>query len=197
MSKLPVADYIKQIRKKIARNEKNYDNIVDTILEENGVKVYPINAFDIAKKMGFDIKYARFKNSSISGALWDGVDEMSFGDETFKRVIFVNGKESPRRQLFTVAHEIGHFILHCNDESNFYERYMTDKKDNVEPNQKKMEDDADYFAASLLLPRNILVQYIRINGLNDNKEIIDKVSSDFFVEKETISKRLYEIGYKF
>ncbi len=197
MSKLPVADYIKRIRNKIIKNEKHFDNIINLVLEENGVKEYPINAFDIAKKMGFAIKYVEFKDSSISGALWDGVDEMPFGGETFKRVIFVNGKESPKRQLFTVAHEIGHFILHCNSESNFYERYMTDKNANVVLSQKKMEDDADYFAASLLLPRDILIQYIKINRLTEKENIIDKVSADFFVEKETISRRLDEIGYTF
>ena len=58
-----------------------------------------------------------------------------------------------------------------------------------------MEDKADYFAANLILPKEILHRYILVNKLDSVDEIISKVSSDFFVEKETIKKRLEETGY--
>ncbi|SDA73162.1 protein of unknown function [Butyrivibrio sp. INlla18] len=193
MGKLQVPEYVKEIRKNI-RNDSYIPEAVKIILAQNGIDKYPINVFDIAKKLSFAIKYASFQDDAISGILWDGIEPISVEGEQYQRVIFVKKDEIPQRQMFTVAHEIGHFMLHCNDESNFYERYMT-KNSNVSKEQKEMEDKADFFAANLILPEDILHRYILVNKLENIDEIVNKVSSDFFVEKETIERRLEEIGY--
>jgi len=195
MAKLPIPEYVNLIREKIGDDE--YIPVaIRMILSENGIKEYPINAFEIAKKLGFTIKYAEFKDSTISGILWDGVEEAIFGNEGYKRVMIINSKESPERQLFTVAHEIGHFMLHCNENSNFYERYISAGNKSVDPEEKRMEDKADYFAANLLLPEDILNRYIKVNNLKNRRNIEYAVASSFFVEKETVSRRLDEIGYE-
>ncbi len=196
MGKLQVPEYVKEIRNNL-RNGGFIEDAINMILSENGIKQLPINAFDIARKLGFVIKVVSFRDDSISGILWDGAEPFPALGAAYQRVILLNGNESAERQLFTVAHEIGHFMLHCNDDTNFYERYITNKcKDETIPDeQKDMEDKADFFAANLLLPTEILLRYIQTNGLNSTTEIINSVSADFCVEKETIRRRLEEIRY--
>lgn len=195
MGKLQVPGYVKEIRQRL-KEDGHIEDAVELILSENGIKQVPINAFDIARKLGFVIKTVSFQDDSISGVLWDGAEAFPSLSGDYCRIILLNVKESAERQLFTVAHELGHFMLHCNDETNFYERYITkDCKDAISEEQKDMEDKADFFAANLLLPRSTLLRFIQTNDFNNENEIIASVSSVFCVEKETIRRRLEEIGY--
>lgn len=66
---------------------------------------------------------------------------------------------SPLRDNFTVAHELGHYLIHYNGEENVtYTRYGTDSK----------EIEANRFAAAFLMPKN--------EFLEARKELNDSVS---------------------
>ncbi|MQY58083.1 MAG: ImmA/IrrE family metallo-endopeptidase [Clostridia bacterium] len=72
-----------------------------------------------------------------------------------KRIV-LNSADGIPRQRFTVAHEIGHICLRhvfFNAESDRSKSLTTSPK-----NKKEMEDDANAFAASLLMPRGLVCE---------------------------------------
>lgn len=75
-------------------------------------------------------------------------------DDAAEWGIFYNGKASPERRRFTVAHELGHFILHRGQQ----DRFNCDKESvysGVET-MRAIERDADDFAGNLLMPGDVL-----------------------------------------
>ncbi|AEW04193.1 protein of unknown function DUF955 [Sulfobacillus acidophilus DSM 10332] len=64
----------------------------------------PVPLGDLCTKLGIDVLQARFKDDNISGM----IRRMDDGHA----IIYVNRNQSPARQRFTTAHELGHFLLH-------------------------------------------------------------------------------------
>ena len=71
------------------------------------------------------------------------VDAFSFYHDG-RPIIFLNTFKSPERQRFDAAHELGHIILHSDDV-------------NVLQNMKEKENQADRFAASFLMPKDLFI----------------------------------------
>ncbi len=72
--------------------------------------------------------------------------------------IFYNGNSSPERQRFTIAHELGHFILHRSQRPNFNcdKESVYSGADTI----RDIERQADDFASNLLMPGDLLRQGI-------------------------------------
>ena len=65
----------------------------------------PVNVLLLAKKLNYTVYQASFKNENISGGI-------TFNTDGNGGKIYVNHNDSPFRQRFTIAHEIGHAVLH-------------------------------------------------------------------------------------
>jgi len=190
MGKKPVPNYVRDIR----NNNYSYDKITRILFKNLKISTYPINVFKIAKEFQFDIFYGIFKQDNISGAMWDGDTPINVGDKTSSRFILLNKNDDINRQAFTVAHELGHFLLDCNDNSNFYERYHGDEKQTGD--EKEMEDRADQMAANILMPSWFIeayVSYIRKAMNMPRENLVEQMTKDFNVEKAAASKRLDEL----
>lgn len=151
----------------------NYGRAIEAarqILDDLGYKNPPINPLDIAKKYGIDVSFVSFPNNpNVSG----------FYDPSEKK-IYVNAEEGTRRQAFTIAHELGHAILHQEwAKSNEYRVLMRDTGAGKEDPKEK---EANTFAAHLLVPREMLIRFI------ENMSI--KELSDMFVVSEKM------LGYR-
>lgn len=76
-----------------------------------------------------------------------------------QQIILVNINDSPRRQIFTIAHELGHWLLHkeillSNPETGIlFRRPLGNEKDPI-------EQEANCFAANLLVPEFMLTKYL-------------------------------------
>jgi hypothetical protein len=100
--------------------------------------------------------------------------------------IFVNPKARPVRKRFTIAHELGHFILHravqttfnCDKESVYY------GLDTL----KKIEREADDFASNLLMPADMLRH--RIDGKRIDIHLLGELATEFGVSLEAMCIRL-------
>lgn len=130
------------------------------ILLTFGVDSPPIPLTDIVSSYGLNIVYSDF--SSIP----KGNEIAGFIDFESKK-IFVNKDDPPNRQRFTIAHELGHYILHpdfVKDETKYkvlLRRPLEDK--NYTPEEK----EANCFAANLLVPDDLIKKYRDIpNGIN-------------------------------
>lgn len=71
-------------------------------------------------------------------------------------MIFTNTCSRLSREIFTLAHEIGHAILHLEEDTSFID-------DNITINGRstdKKEQEANYFAACLLMPDDDVSRFI-------------------------------------
>jgi len=121
-----------------------------------------------------------------------------------KPVIGLNKNHPPNRKRFTIAHEIGHFILHHKKHNAGGEEVFIDKKNQMAyfrskksaNNEDPREAQANKFAAELLMPDELIRKYI------DDKKIdlfddfsIQKLSSFLKVSAAALSLRLMKLGF--
>lgn len=113
-----------------------------------------------------------------------------------KTTIYVNSSHSDERQRFTIAHELGHYVLHKNNDS-FVDGKRTQlllRSSNGE--KSKMEVEANSFAASLLMPKSGLIEnFDRLKRENkSDSEIIEELSSIYSVSMQAMGYRLTNLG---
>lgn len=131
----------------------------------------PIDLNLIAKSIGLNVEYFPFPDE-ISGLLKKEVG-----------VIGINENQHPRRQRFTLAHEIGHYILGHNIIDN---RDLIDDTDT--DTSSVTEREANYFASTLLMPASLVKQEAK-------KEMnIKSLSESFGVSEQAMTIRILELG---
>ncbi len=125
----------------------------------------PVDVLAAARALGLAVYQTNLSEKNISGALVrnDMLEGYNLLPETRQSLfanptgwtILVNDKEGGQRQRFTVAHEIGHYVLH---------RHLSEVADGkLEDNQwyrselsNQYEIEANRFAAELLMPQEHL-----------------------------------------
>lgn len=102
-------------------------------------------------------------------------------------LIRVNKLHSKMRQRFTIAHELGHFVYHKDDENVFVDttffRGLT--SDNLEYTANK-------FASELLMPEEQVRQLIE----KDNVRSVADLAAKFGVSSAAMLYRVKELNYK-
>ncbi|HYL23945.1 MAG TPA: ImmA/IrrE family metallo-endopeptidase, partial [Burkholderiales bacterium] len=120
------------------------------ILNEHWDRKLPVNVEAIAKKVGMELR--KIPHLPYSG---------EFAIEDGKPVCIVNASDAEVRQRFTIAHEIGHFILkHDPSYRDGPEQFSTD-------NKNPREVAANRFAAELLMPANAIRLLVFEKGISD------------------------------
>ncbi|WP_051355273.1 ImmA/IrrE family metallo-endopeptidase [Mesorhizobium erdmanii] len=112
----------------------------------------PVDVERIASELGLDIVFSAL-GDKISGKI-QKVDADQY-------LIVVNDDESPVRQRFTIAHEIGHFLYHRDligdgvADSPAY-RSPDEKIYETTPLERRHETQANQFAANILMPHDLI-----------------------------------------
>lgn len=104
-------------------------------------------------------------------------------------IIFTNSNTRLSREIFTLAHEIGHILLHFNNHDNFTETKMTLSGGT----QDEKEQEANYFAACLLMPKSQVEKFFELeikNQTHITATDIAKIVSEFKVSFEMALNRL-------
>lgn len=142
------------------------------LLEKFNLHQPPVDPTYIARELGTDVFFVQFDDAdqNISG----------FFDAT-ENAIYVNRSEWPLRQTFTVAHELGHKILH--EEWAKSSDYRMLFRDQDATDQDPREREANTFAAHLLVPRFML------NAIWDQYAVED-LSKLFAVSVPVIKNRI-------
>ena len=117
------------------------------VLQDNGITEPPIIAADLVVSYGLEAMIAVFQPGYDHIAGFIDFDE-------FK--IYVNGDDSLQRQNFTIAHELGHYLLGHRKESG----YTVLLRNPDEMVKTPIEKEANCFAANLLVPEPFLLQYL-------------------------------------
>lgn len=134
----------------------------------------PIRPEVIAKDLGIRIFLADLEDNV--GGYYD-----------FKeKKIFINRNNTPQRQRFTIAHELGHYFLH----SEFIQTSEYHKKElrrEIANDPKELE--ANTFASHLLMPSNLFDKYKKVALKSEMVKI-------FGVSEEAYEKKLaYQAKY--
>jgi Zn-dependent peptidase ImmA (M78 family) len=118
------------------------------LLNDSGIFEPPVNPVEIAHTIGVRVNFVTFSGESegVSG-LYDPSQD----------TILVNREEAGVRQTFTVAHELGHKVLH--EEWAKSEAYKVLWRDPRRQSKDRWEQEANMFAANLLMPRQMVNRY--------------------------------------
>ncbi len=156
---------------------------ISNIISKTGKQPPKDTILDVVNSLGigvfiidFDKKFPESQNN-LSGMI-----VYSEGNEKTK--IFLSHKDSPERRNFTLAHELGHRILH---EANVQGRFRLDFQNFTDDVQSKEETEANYFAASLLVPKEKLLSLINVF---DGYRNITHLADYFGVSESVITIRL-------
>lgn len=110
-------------------------------------------------------------------------------------VIFTNSCSRLSREIFTLAHEIGHVILHLSEVSSFIDDGVTINGRSAD----EKEQEANYFAACLLMPDDDVSRFIDLE-MPDFEEKglsamdITRIMSEFNVSFDMAINRLERLG---
>lgn len=110
-------------------------------------------------------------------------------------IIFTNTSSRLSRELFTLAHELGHIILHMEQSSSFIDTTMTISGKSTD----EKEQEANYFAACLLMPADEIEKFFDLelenleqNGLSAMD--IARIMSEFNVSFDMVLNRLENLN---
>jgi Zn-dependent peptidase ImmA (M78 family) len=132
-------------------NYRRAESAALAILREAAINEPPVDPVELAKERGIGVNFVTFAPES---------DDISGFYDSEDNTIFVNREESPLRQTFTVAHELGHTILH--KEWAKSSEYKVLLRDTTQEEQDFREKEANAFAANLLMPRFLMDRYFSL-----------------------------------
>lgn len=145
-----------------------------------------IDLFKECERMGYKLfKYPLGEDADLGFALKKEDDI----------IVFINTSIRLSREIFTLAHEIGHIILHLNGEQPFIDNNATISG----RSEDEKEQEANYFAACLLMPSDEVNRFIDLelpdfenNGLSGMD--IARIMSEFNVSYDMALNRLESLG---
>jgi hypothetical protein len=142
----------------------------------------PVKLSTIARSLGVSIKASTLP-AGISGELRPDPDTAG------KFIIRVNRHDSPRRQRFTVAHELGHFLLHKDQigsglsDDALYRSRLSDSR----------EAEANRMAAEILMPQEKVNEWLEkaeALGVEGIENTVSYLAERFDVSEAAMKIRL-------
>lgn len=104
--------------------------------------------------------------------------------------VFYNADASRERRRFTVAHELGHFVLHRNRSSSF--KCEPGSVYSGSENLVVMEREANRFASNLLMPGDLFGQAINGSRTRIDLHFLSDLAKQFEVSFEALCIRFIE-----
>lgn len=136
-------------------------------------KTFPISVLEIANALGLRVLQFIPKENGLSGML-----------DRRTNTIYINQNDSPARKRFSVAHEIGHFVLHKKDIG-----YISFRNNVSSLGYDIEEIEANHFAATLLMPEKDV-----ITTFEDFNCDIDDTAKFLNVSRNALANRLEYLG---
>lgn len=161
------------------------------ILQSARVKRAPVDVYKIAR-LHADVIEQEMPDS-ISGMLIPA--PAASGEKQW--TIIVNADHAEVRRRFTVAHELGHLLLHNFDSPHADTGFKIRFRANVEYDGSVAEEiEANQFAAELLMPSHVLLKRtaeLEMEYASDeaaSEKSIDALAREFKVSKQALQIRL-------
>lgn len=158
-------------------DQERIDTIIENLRMKTGLSFPEDNLVELVKQLGIEVYETKFvKDETIDGFLEYPTKP------TEQPKIYLNKNRPSSRKKFTLAHELGHYILHHNTKRKYrLEQLDYSKSDS----NTKEETEANYFAASLLVPEKKLRSILKLS-----KGDITVAAEYFGVSKPVIENRI-------
>ena len=156
-----------------------------TLLQRAGVSKPPVPVEKIAEILGARVVLTDF-NNEISGVL------VRKGAEI---VIGVAKEQSKTRQNFTIAHEIGHLILHEAQEIHVDREFRVKLRSQASSAATDVDEiEANAFAASLLMPESLLRYDVKKLSVDfDDATQVELLASRYKVSPQAMTFRVLNL----
>ncbi|MEM9814867.1 MAG: ImmA/IrrE family metallo-endopeptidase [Cyanobacteria bacterium P01_D01_bin.6] len=149
----------------------------------------PVDVKAIVKAEGLDVTEEDLEDE-VSGLLVS---------KNGHHVIIINANHYLNRQRFTIAHELGHYLMHRNISNIFFDEALVFFRDKEAAEGTKLQEiEANAFAAELLMPESLLRKVVRknpVDAFDDSEEsLLTKTAKDFQVSVQALTIRLTRLG---
>ena len=167
------------------------ENKVVSLLQQYGYdfeRDTDVNIVDFVQRLGFVVGNAELSDNEDGflaiqpqGSKWDS-------DIVAGKIIGVNRNRPLDLKRFIIAHEFAHWVLHYKDGQVFLHRENKKGKGDA-------ENDADYFAAALLMPKDSFKRvYDELKSKDFSKSVIcSQLAATFKTPEESVYRRIEEI----
>jgi Zn-dependent peptidase ImmA (M78 family) len=169
---------------------KHIRRLTDKLLSRFGIEDAPVPVETIAKSLGAVVHFAT-ASDDLSGFLYRNHKNQT-------AVIGVNVNHHRNRQLFTIAHELGHFLLHDADDVHVDRNFDVKLRNSASSKGTDTEEkEANLFAAELLMPETLLrsdLQEIEAVDLIE-ESVLASLAKRYGVSTQAMTFRLGYLGY--
>lgn len=118
--------------------------------------------------------------------------------EKGRGAIGYNSTHARVRQRFTVAHEIGHYVMHVKNSTHsrlFIDKYVAFRDDESSAGNDWEEVEANALGAALLMPARLVRDEIKKRKLDlDDEDDLSALAKQFLVSTSAMSYRLVNLG---
>lgn len=156
----------------------------DELLTQAGVTKSPVPVLEVAETAGVTVKLGPLPDE-LSGFLLHEQGTVILG---------VNSLHSRRRQAFTIAHELGHYLLH--PRANFVDHkilYFRNSRSSQAVDAQEME--ANEFAAELLMPSRFLAKLLKGETVDlEDDDRIEVLAKKLGVSTQALTFRLINLN---
>lgn len=166
-------------------------NIAAQILVKYSLTDPPVDSLKIATNEGIRVVFKKLPDdlkNEVSG----------FFDPNYKPgngAIVINEDISPSRMVFTIAHELGHVLLHEDIRKSDKISSVQYRTNNWQTGCKPCEEqEADVFAAHLLMPDKWIKRYVSLLKNIDKDVNPENLSELFGVSKNAMYFRMKDLG---
>ena len=157
------------------------------VLHDTQLFRLPVDVDCLAERLGIKVHYEDLEDD-YSGLLVirDG-----------QALAYINSKHHPNRQRFSLAHEIGHFVLHESrrtDKENAYVDKSMRLYQRSDRGYSRMEWQANVFAAQVLMPSTLLRSKIFDEGYDlEDEHDVARLAVVLKVSEQALSIRLTQM----
>lgn len=148
----------------------------------------PVDVVSIAEAHGVEVRLEELEDA-VSGML------VVHGD---RPIIGVNATHHPNRRRFSIAHELGHYLLHREEDRVFIDAAVYFRREGATATTWTQEKEANAFAAELLLPERRVRDEWRADPIDVFDDVAIKRWADRFgVSPQALLIRLTELDLAF
>lgn len=171
--------------------DKNIDAVARELRDYFGVDLstqqeykHPDTAFkqwrSVVERHGVFVFKDAFKDSGVSG--------FCLYNDVFP-IIYINNSQPPRRQIFTLFHELAHLLFKNNyiGMTTISDEYL----DRLSGKDKKVEQFCNKFAGKFLVPDDDFAQHL---GLAVNDINLRSLANKYVVSREVILRKFFNKG---
>lgn len=168
-------------------NTPNPKELAINLLKSHNIRTSPVPVDKIAQAMGVQLKFSPL-DDELSGMIFikDGTP-----------IIGVNALHHSNRQRFTIAHELGHLVMHkdiLENEVHVDKQFKILMRDGLAATGTDIiEIQANRFAAELLLPSFLLDTLLSKEFDIDDEGPLDALAKKFKVSKQMLEYRIRSI----